>query len=312
MNASPSPPVVADRLTRDFGPVRAVEDLSFRVESGEIVGLLGPNGAGKTTTLRMLTGSLIPSSGRVELGGFDVLLQGPEARKRLGYLPERLPFYAEMTVVEYLRFVGSIKGIKKRLIGDALESVRSRLDLDAVWGRPTHVLSRGYRQRVGLAQALIGDPELLILDEPTAGLDPNQIHDFRALVGKLGEDHAILLSTHILPEAIEVCDRVMIMNQGRLVAMDQPDRLLGDGSGTAMFVGRVRSAQVPELGAIEGKIEKLAGENMWRIEGRWNEAEGSELLATLVRQGVSVLEWRRGASGLEEVFRRLTLGEDLP
>jgi ABC-2 type transport system ATP-binding protein len=308
---SNAPPVAAEDLTRDFGSIRAVDDLSFHVEKGEIVGILGPNGAGKTTTLRMLTGSLIPTRGRVLLGGFDVLQNGLLARKHLGYLPEQLPLYGEMIVSEYLRFVGSIKELSEGRLEESLQQVRARLDLDAVWDRPTRVISRGYRQRVGLAQALLGDPDLLILDEPTAGLDPNQIHDFRTLVRKLGEDHAVLLSTHILPEALEVCDRVMILNRGQLVAMDRPDRLTGDAAHGRLVTARIRLNRMPETGDPAAKVEQLEQHDLWRLHGTWNEAQANQVLQRLVEQGAAILEWRGGAGGLEEVFRRLTLGEDV-
>jgi ABC-2 type transport system ATP-binding protein len=221
-----------------------------------------------------------------------------------------MPLYGEMTVAEYLSFVATIKGLEREGCRAAVGDVRSRLGLADVWMRPTRVLSRGYRQRVGLAQALLGDPELLILDEPTAGLDPNQIHDFRTLVRKLGTDHAILLSTHILPEALQVCDRVMILNRGRLVAMDQPDRLGGDGGGQAPVVGLVRMEQKPDPGVPVTGIKREGGEGLWRIEGQWSEEIASEVLSRLIQQGAAVLEWRRGPATLEEVFRKLTLGEE--
>lgn len=311
MNQSTTPsPVHAERLTRDFGPVRAVDDLSFRVERGEIVGLLGPNGAGKTTTLRMLTGALIPTKGEVRLSGFDVLRDGPKARAQLGYLPEQMPLYGELTVAEYLSFVASIKGIEGDKRTASVDDVASRLDLSDVWKRPTRVLSRGFRQRVGLAQALIGNPDLLVLDEPTAGLDPNQIHDFRELVRKLGKDHAILLSTHILPEALQVCDRVMILNRGRLVAMNRPDKLAAEDREGGVLVGRVRFDKRPDSGVDGARIEKTEEEGLWRIEAEWDEETANEALRQLIDQGVSVVEWRVGKAGLEEIFRRLTLGEE--
>ncbi|MBD3162927.1 MAG: ATP-binding cassette domain-containing protein [Candidatus Eisenbacteria bacterium] len=309
MNTAVSaPPVQADGLTRDFGSVRAVSELTFRVDRGEIVGLLGPNGAGKTTTLRMLTGSLIPTAGSVRLCGFDVLREGPQARARLGFLPEQMPLYGEMTVRDFLGFVAGIKDPSRRIGRERIAPLRERLDLGAVWDRPTRVLSRGFRQRVGLAQALLGDPDLLILDEPTAGLDPNQIREFRSTVRDLGREHAILLSTHILPEALEVCDRVMILNQGRLVAVDRPDRLAGTASPEGKLIGRVRSPAPPQLEDPGARVLDETG-GLWRIEGDWDQRESDAALRALLDGGAEVLEWRRGTAGLEEVFRRLTLGE---
>jgi len=305
------PPLEAEALTRFFGPICAVADLSFHVERGETVGLLGPNGAGKTTTLRMLTGSLLPTRGQVRLAGHDLFSEGAAARAHLGYLPEQLSLYGEMSVDAYLGFMAKIKGISGEGSGPALEKVRRRLDLDAVWNRPTRSLSRGYRQRVGLAQALLGEPDLLILDEPTVGLDPNQIRDFRSLVRKLGKQHAILLSTHILPEAMEICDRVMILNKGRLVAMERPDRLMSAASRRGgRVVAQVRLSRRPDVGDPRARVEAGDAGTIWRIEADWDEGESREALQRLLAQGATVIEWRSGAGGLEDVFRRLTLGEE--
>jgi ABC-2 type transport system ATP-binding protein len=301
-------PVVAEDLTRDFGPIRAVDHLSFQVGRGEVVGLLGPNGAGKTTTLRMLTGSLIPTYGTVRLAGFDVLRDGPRARARLGYIPEQVPLYGEMTVCGYLEFIAAMKQITPSVVPNALQQVREKLDLSDVWARPSRSISHGYRKRVGLAQALLGDPDLLVLDEPTSGLDPNQIREFRQLLRGLGKTHAILLSTHILPEALEVCDRVMILNRGRLVAMDQPDRLVGGGETQGHVLVRVRAAHKPDPGDPRASVAETKEAGIWRIEAPWGEREAQEGLQRLMEQKVVILEWRSGAAGLEEIFRRLTLG----
>ncbi len=304
------PPVEAQDLTKDFGAIRAVDQLSFRVERGEVVGLLGPNGAGKTTTLRMLTGSLIPTLGRVSLGGFDVLREGPAARARLGYIPEQMPVYGEMTVRGYIAFIASMKGIDAAPSSPALERVRKKLDLDDVWERTARSISHGYRKRVGLAQALLGEPELLVLDEPTSGLDPNQIREFRQLLRTLGKERAILLSTHILPEALEVCDRVMILHRGRLVAMDRPDRLVHAEGGAGHVVARVRAATRPDPGDERAAVAPTPESGVWQIDAPWGEREGQEGLRRLMAQGATVLEWRSGTARLEDVFRRLTLGGD--
>jgi ABC-2 type transport system ATP-binding protein len=306
---APGTPLEAERVSRSFGAIRAVEDLSFKVERGEIVGLLGPNGAGKTTTLRMLTGTLVPTSGRVRLSGRDVFGEGAAARARLGSMPEQLALYGEMSVDAYLRFIGAMKGIERGRLQQALADVRGRLSLEDVWRRPTRTISRGFRQRVGLAQALLGDPEVLILDEPTTGLDPNQIREFRSLLRTLGKEHAILLSTHILTEAIEVCDRVLILNRGRLVASDRPDRLVAAAAGGHAVIARVRMSAPPDLGRHGGRIEAEEPPGTWRIEGAWTEEQGKAVMAKLVEQGGTVLEWRTAGMGLEDVFRSLTIGE---
>jgi len=312
------PPLEAESLTRDFGQIRAVDDLSFHVERGEIVGLLGPNGAGKTTALRMLTGSLVPTRGRVRLAGMDILQEGPAARAHLGYLPEQLGLYGEMSVSGYLGFVGKIKGLAGPDLRAALDSAQKRLGLQEVWRRPTRAISRGFRQRVGLAQALIGEPDVLILDEPTSGLDPNQAREFRKLMRALGSSHAILLSTHILSEAIEVCDRVIILNRGRMVAMDRPDRLINERTGRGHVLARVRARTRPDperfvtskgSASTMARVQPLDGGDIWRIEGAWDEKEADEVLRGLLAQGATLLEWRSGSGSLEDVFRRLTLGE---
>lgn len=303
-------PLEAERLCRTFGDIRAVDDLSFTVGRGEIVGLLGPNGAGKTTTLRMLTGTLVPTSGRVRLAGLDILRDGPLARAHLGSMPEQLALYGEMAVGSYLQFICAMKGLEREARTAALGKVRERLALGEVWRQSTRTLSRGYRQRVGLAQAMLGDPDVLILDEPTTGLDPNQIREFRALLRALGEEHAILLSTHILGEAIEVCDRVMILHRGRLVASDRTDRLALDPAGGQSVIARVRMSSAPDLGGRTGSVEPDHSPGTWKVAGSWSEEEGRAVMSHLVAQGAAVLEWRTSARGLEEVFRSLTLDEE--
>ena len=245
---------------------------------------------------------------RVRLAGFDVLREGPIARARLGYIPEQIPLYGEMSVSGYLSFIASMKGIDGSADSQALQRVRQKLDLGEVWGRPTRSISHGYRKRVGLAQALLGEPDLLVLDEPTSGLDPNQIREFRQLLRTLGKEHAILLSTHILPEALEVCDRVMILNRGRLVAMDRPDRLARADDQSGHVAARIRLEQRPEPGDDRAVVTPAEEPGTWRIDVAWGEREAQLGLRRLLDQGGVILEWRSGAASLEDIFRRLTLG----
>ncbi len=311
MTHSGAPTLEAEGLSREFGSIQAVQDLSFRVERGEIVGLLGPNGAGKTTTLRMLTGSLLPTRGRVRLSGRDPIQEGAAVRRQLGYMPEQISLYGEMTVREYLGFIGQVKAIRRADSSAALQRVRDRLDLGEVWERPTRAISRGYRQRVGLAQALLGDPELLILDEPTTGLDPNQIREFREFLRLLGREHAVILSTHILPEALQVCDRVIILSRGRLAAMGRPGQLGRPTTDPRRIFARfeIDDASGELQGGLEAVPSGRPGE--WVIEGSLDPGEdGAPLLRHLLDRGARLLEWRMGEEGLEEVFRRLTLGEE--
>ena len=216
-------------LTKRYGDLRAIEGVSFTAPSGQILGFLGPNGAGKTTTMRIITGFMPATSGTVRVEGFDVFDQSNEVRRRIGYLPENPPLYNDMAVAPYLRFVARLKGLGRREIGEALERVLATCGLDAVRDRLLGHLSKGYRQRVGLAQALIHDPPVLVLDEPTIGLDPRQIRDIRALVRTLGGKRTIVLSTHILSEVMEVCDKVVIINEGRIALEDQLANMTRDG-----------------------------------------------------------------------------------
>ena len=208
-------------LVRLFGPVRAVDGISFEVSEGEIVGFLGPNGAGKTTTMRILTGFLRPTMGRAEIAGFDVTQNSLQARRHLGYLPENVALYGEMRVEEYLEYRAKLKGVPRSERRKRIDYVIERCRLDEMRRRLCGTLSKGYRQRVGLADALVHNPDILILDEPTVGLDPLQVRETRAVIRQLGEDHTVLLSTHILPEVEMVCERVIIINRGK-IALDSP------------------------------------------------------------------------------------------
>jgi ABC-2 type transport system ATP-binding protein len=209
--------IEVSNLSKSYGDYKAVSDVTFSATKGQIVGFLGPNGAGKTTTIRMLATYLPPSSGKATIAGFDVVSQADEVRKRIGYLPENPPLYPEMTVREYLKFIAEIKGVPRAEMRDRIDSVMERCFVADVRNKLCQHLSRGYRQRVGLAQAIIHEPSVIILDEPTSGLDPKQIIEIRQLIRSLGESHTVLLSTHILPEVSMVCNKVVIINRGRVV-----------------------------------------------------------------------------------------------
>lgn len=212
--------IEVQHLTKRYGDFTAVSDVSFSVASGQILGFLGPNGSGKTTTMRVITGFLPATSGTVKVAGFDVFDDSFEVRKRIGYLPENPPLYNDMTVAAYLRFVARIKGMPRADIADALDHVLTRCGLTTMTNRVTGHLSKGFRQRVGLAQAIIHNPSVLVLDEPTIGLDPQQIIEIRALIKELAGVHTVVLSTHILPEVVQVCEKVVIINAGRVVVED--------------------------------------------------------------------------------------------
>lgn len=217
--------IEVQHLTKRYGDLTAVSDISFTVASGQILGFLGPNGSGKTTTMRVITGFMPATSGTVKVAGFDIFDQSFEARKRIGYLPESPPLYNDMTVATYLRFVARIKGMRKTDIAAALDRALTRCGLTKVTDRVTGHLSKGFRQRVGLAQAIIHNPEVLVLDEPTVGLDPQQIIEIRALIRELAGHHTVVLSTHILPEVAQVCEKVVIINAGQVVMEDMIENL---------------------------------------------------------------------------------------
>jgi len=218
--------IKVQRLTKHYGTITAIEDVSFEVAPGEITGFLGPNGAGKSTTMRILTGFAPASSGTAEVAGHEVHQSPLEVKRRIGYLPERVPLYEEMTVNAFLRYVAEVKGVPRRRRSAEVDRARARCGLEEMGRRLIGHLSKGYRQRVGLAQALVGSPPVLILDEPTVGLDPRQIVEIREMIKGLGSDHTILLSTHILPEVSMLCDKVVIINDGRIVAQDRMEHLL--------------------------------------------------------------------------------------
>jgi ABC-2 type transport system ATP-binding protein len=226
-------------LSKSYGDYQAVAGISFSAQKGEVVGFLGPNGAGKTTTIRMLATYLPPTAGTATIAGFSVTTQADEVRRRIGYLPENPPLYGEMTVREYLKFIAEIKGVPRSATSKRIEEVMERCFVADVANKLCQHLSRGYRQRVGLAQAIIHDPEVIILDEPTSGLDPNQIIKIRQLIKSLGENHTVLLSTHILPEVSAVCDKVVIVNRGRVVVESQLSQLSREKSLEQVFLESV-------------------------------------------------------------------------
>jgi gliding motility-associated transport system ATP-binding protein len=217
--------IALQSVSKRYGSTTVIHDLSFTVQNSEIVGFLGPNGAGKTTTMRMIAGFTAATSGRVTVAGYDMATQSVEAARQIGYLPERPPLYETLDVAAYLRFVARVKGVRRAAIPAELERVTAACRLEAVFRHEIYKLSRGYRQRVGLAQALLGRPQVLLLDEPTAGLDPGQIHETREVIRSFGQGHAVLLSTHILSEATLICRRVAIISHGRLLAIDSPSGL---------------------------------------------------------------------------------------
>ncbi len=311
--------IEVQHLTKHYGRVTAVDDVSFRVERGEILGFLGPNGAGKTTTMRILTGYIPATDGRATVAGYDVFEHPIEAKRRTGYLPETPPLYPDMTVREYLEFVarikmGSITSAQRRArIGAVMERTR----IADVANRHCAKLSKGYRQRVGLAQAIIHNPEVLILDEPTAGLDPKQIIETRELIRSLAGDHTVILSTHILPEVAQTCQRVVIINKGRVVAVDSPENLTARLRGNeTMYVqvdgGGPDAARLLE--SIPGVTrvslaDQRNGTAGYEIESAKGQDVRRELARAIVARGWGLLELRPVRMSLEEIFLHLTTEE---
>jgi ABC-2 type transport system ATP-binding protein len=310
--------IEVQNLTKRYGRVTAVDDISFRVERGEILGFLGPNGAGKTTTMRILTGYMPATEGKALVAGFDVFDQPVEAKRRTGYLPETPPLYPDMTVQEYLSFVGKIKGVPPAERRQRVQQVMVRTRIDDMANRLTSKLSKGYRQRVGLAQALIHNPDVLILDEPTAGLDPKQIIETRQLIKQLAGDHTIVLSTHILPEVSQTCERVVIINKGRVVAVDTPDNLTARLQGSqTMYVqvdanGADASPLLQQVPGVTRVVEsdRKAGVIGYEVESERGRDIRRDLARTIVDSNWGLLELRPMRMSLEEIFLSLTT-EDL-
>ena len=306
--------IEVQHLTKRYGPVTAVDDVSFTVERGEILGFLGPNGAGKTTTMRILTGYMPPTGGKAIVGGYDVQEQPIEAKRRTGYLPETPPLYPDMTVRDYLDFCARIKGVARGERSARVTNSMERTRIADVGHRHCGKLSKGYRQRVGLAQALLHNPDVLILDEPTAGLDPKQIIETRQLIKQLGGDHTVILSTHILPEVSQTCGRVVIINRGRVVAIDSPDNLTSRLRGSeAMFLqvdaGGADAQEV--LAAVPGVTQVRLAETRGaitalEIESGQGRDVRRDLAAAIVNRGWGLLELRPMRMSLEEIFLHLT------
>ncbi len=308
--------IVVENLTKNYGLTQALKGISFEVKRGEIVGFLGPNGAGKSTTMKILTGYLLPTSGRATVDQLDVVDDSLSVRRRLGYLPESTPLYTEMLVREYLRFAAEIRGVPARDVRAAVDRVVDTCGLSVVTGKSILELSKGFRQRVGLAQAMVHTPDVLILDEPTSGLDPNQIVEVRSLIMRLGQEHTVILSTHYLQEVEASCSRIIIVSQGRIVADDSRDNLVARIPARCL---RVRIKGPPEN--VERQLRELfPGKPVaelgrdgqyaaYRIEcGSSRDTAPEEALAELVQKNRwGLAELVRESATLEDVFRSLTV-----
>ena len=306
--------IEASHLTKEFGSIRAIDEVTFTIPKGEIAGFLGPNGAGKTTTMRILTGIFPPTSGRARVAGFDTIDRPLEARRRLGYFAENAPYYPDLTVTSYLGYVAKLKGIESSRRGHEVARAIDGCGLGQVAKRLIGKLSKGYRQRVGLAQALLGDPEVLILDEPTIGLDPEQVNEIRNLIRGLQGERTILLSSHILPEVSLLCRRIIVIHKGRILAEDTPERLCERFQPSLRVNLRVEAPcqhVIELLSRIPGVIRAVpeAADGSVRLEAR-SEGVLREVSRAIQDQRWLLLEMKRETLGLEEIFLSLVHEEE--
>jgi ABC-2 type transport system ATP-binding protein len=309
--------IEVENLTRQYGDRTAVNGISFSVRKGEIIGFLGPNGAGKSTTLRMLTGYLQPTDGAIRVGGVDAVRDPIGARRFIGYLPESVPLYKEMRVEEYLRYRARLKGVPRPQVAARIDHVLAQADIRDVRQRIIGQLSKGYRSRVGLADALVADPPLLVLDEPSAGLDPNQIRQVRDLIRSMAGEKTIMLSTHILPEVESTCDRVLIINKGRLVGEGAPNALRTSSEGGQVLVLEARGVRAE----LEARVQQVPGvrklldteqleDDLLRLRLQVEAVATAEALSLQLAQGGhAIRELRREQTSLEDVFALLTTQE---
>ena len=313
--------IAVEHLTKCYGDFMAVSDLSFEIDEGHVYGFLGPNGAGKSTTINIMTGCLSATEGHVRINGYDILEEPERAKKTIGYLPEQPPLYMNETPAEYLKFVGEAKGLKGLELKKQIEDVAGQTKIDHVMDRLISNLSKGYRQRVGIAQALLGSPQVIILDEPTVGLDPIQIIEIRDLIRQLGEDHTVILSSHILSEVQAVCEKVLIISQGKLVAFDKPENLekLLLASNGITFTAEASKEEIdeilPEISRITEWDVKTQEDGLTAVSvrtGSENVKEISrELFFAFADKKKAILEMSSKKANLEDVFIELTEGDNM-
>ena len=310
--------IQAESLTHYYGPYPAIQDVNFGVRRGEILGFLGPNGAGKTTTMRIITGFLPPSRGTVTLDGYDVVEQSLEARRRVGYLPETVPLYTDMSVNNYLKYMGTLRGMAPNTIKSRLGEVIDVCRLGDYRKTQIGKLSKGFRQRVGIAQAILHQPELLVLDEPTIGIDPIQVVETRKLIQELGRDQTVVLSSHILPEVSMICDRVLIINEGHIVAEDTPKNLAEGLQGVERLeveVGGPAAEVLPILKAIHGVHDvthvNKEGRHTYNIQAESGQDLRDAISQAIISNGWSLRGLQMVGMSLEEIFLRLTTHEEL-
>jgi len=302
-------------LTKKFNNDIVLDNIEFSVKKGEILGFLGPNGAGKTTTMKIITSFLAPTSGRVKIDGLDSQKDSIKTRSRIGYLSEMVPLYDDMLVFEYLRFVAEIRGIENDKINEKIKAVSGDCGLSKVLTRPIEELSKGYRQRVGLAQAIIHNPDILILDEPTTGLDPNQIVEIRDLIKKIGKEKTIIFSTHILSEASAICDRIIIINKGKIAAIGTPKELKKQAESEITYYIKIkgdkekvleRLKSIKDIKKVEIKNKESENNYLYMIEPESNMDLRENISRTVMTSGWPILHFSKKSVSLEDIFRELT------
>jgi ABC-2 type transport system ATP-binding protein len=307
--------IVVESLSKKYGVQRAVDNISFTIKRGEIVGFLGPNGAGKTTTMKIITCFMAPTEGEVKVGNYSIREHPEEIKKLIGYLPEHNPLYLDMTVIDYLKFVAEIQGVEKKLIPERIREMVVKCGLNSEKHKKIGELSKGYRQRVGLAQAMIHDPEILILDEPTAGLDPNQIVEIRNLIRKLGEKKTVVLSTHILPEVEATCNRILIINKGKIVADGDAPSLRKQAQGQEIL--KVKIEDESDRNLIYSALRSLdsvsmvdfmsVSENVFEVQSKPGMSSRRKIFEMCVKNKWTLTELSGIETRLEDIFRNLTM-----
>ena len=305
--------IQVEHLSRNYGPLNAVSDISFELNQGEVLGFLGPNGAGKSTSMQIITGNLAPSQGSIKICGIDLLEQPKLAKAGIGYLPEQPPLYRELSVDEFLTFCARINRIAKNKVANAVDNAKQRCGLEQVGKRIINNLSKGYQQRVGIAQAIIHSPSIIVLDEPTVGLDPIQIREIRDLIRELGKEHGVILSTHILPEVQMTCDRVQIINKGQLVFADEIDNLNKRMQSSSLVLGLHNSPDISQLDTITdvGNVEELAA-GRWRIHFEPGNSPAEELAKQAANNNWGLYELSPEHKTLEQIFVEITTTDQTP
>ena len=304
--------VEVKNLCKSYGPIKAIDQIHFNLKKGDVVGFLGPNGAGKSTTMKIITGFMAPTSGEAKVAGFDVFENPMEVKKRIGYLPETPPVYTDMFVKDYLQFVAELKQIPRSEIKKNVDRAIEKTHLQEVSGRLIGTLSKGFRQRVGIAQAIVSDPEVLILDEPTVGLDPKQVAEIRQLIKELKGQHTIILSTHILSEVQAVCDKAIIINKGRIVAEDSIENLEKLEKGTSILKVKLRTPYdvKSQLNGRSGILNVSGTQLDWDIQFDGRDQVHDEILNQLVLSKAGIIEFSPKRLDLEDVFLKLTYGQE--